>query len=326
MPIRIAVASQLGQRRTTPAPRYARWAASGCSSPQAWQTRAMAVGSTARISPRRPATPLPSRCRSVISSSRGAEALGVDLAPVVAELDQQVGDLLDEPGGAADEAARARARRRPDLGEQLAIDAPRRPGPAIRRRAGEGPGHVEARARLEPLELVAEERVGVAARRDEQVRLDVAAGGGGGAQHGHQGRDARAAGDEEDRPAVRGLPAEVAADRAANLELVARPDLLDQVRRDLAVVDELDGDLQRVELGRRGDRVRALRLVAVLGGQPDVAVLPRPGARPVGDVERQGARPRRLGDDLAPRRGAPGEPPGQSPQYRCSRHGSPWLW
>ena len=44
---------------------------------------AQQVVSSARTSASRPATPLPSMCRSVISSSRGSEALGVDGARVV---------------------------------------------------------------------------------------------------------------------------------------------------------------------------------------------------------------------------------------------------
>ena len=73
--------------------------------------------------------------------------------------------------------------------------------------------------------------------------------------------------------------------------------LLDEVRRHLAVVDALDGQLERVALGRRGDRVRALRLVAVLGGQPHVDVLAGAVPRPPGHVEHERARARRLGDD-----------------------------
>ena len=48
-------------------------------------------------------------------------------------------------------------------------------------------------------------------------------------------------------------------------------------------------------------------------------VLPGPMRGPVGNVEDDAIRPRRLVDELD--HGA--EPPGQSPEYRCSRHGSP---
>ena len=70
---------------------------------------------------------------------------------------------------------------------------------------------------------------------------------------------------------------------------------------------------------RGGDRVAALRLVAVLGGQADVEVLAGSVTGPAGDVEDDRPDARRFGhevDDL-------GDEPGQSPQYRCSSHGSP---
>ena len=73
--------------------------------------------------------------------------------------------------------------------------------------------------------------------------------------------------------------------------------------------------------GRR-NRVAALRLVAVLGGQADVDVLAGPVARPARDVEHEARDPRRLRHALDELREEP--PKGsQSPQYRCSRHGSP---
>ena len=55
------------------------------------------------------------------------------------------------------------------------------------------------------------------------------------AQHRHERHEAGAAGDEQERPAVLDAPREVAADRAADLELVADDELLDEVRGDLAV-------------------------------------------------------------------------------------------
>jgi hypothetical protein len=91
----------------------------------------------------------------------------------------------------------------------------------------------------------------------------------------------------------------VAADRAAQLEAVARAQLLDQVGRHLAVVDQLDGQLERAALRRRRDRVRALRLVAVLRGQPDVDVLARAVPGPLRHVEHERPRARRLHDELA---------------------------
>jgi hypothetical protein len=46
-----------------------------------------------------------------------------------------------------------------------------------------------------------------------------------------QRRDSGAAGEEQKRSAERGLPDEVAAEGTAQLQLVARPKLVDQIRR-----------------------------------------------------------------------------------------------
>src|SRR5207248_4651753 len=97
-----ATLPQPGQRSTVPAPAYARCAPIGCSSPQPSHTRRAVVISTAKTSCSSPATPFPSVCRSSISASSGSEAFGVDVARVVAQLDQQPRGLLDERGRAAD--------------------------------------------------------------------------------------------------------------------------------------------------------------------------------------------------------------------------------
>ena len=67
--------------------------------------------------------------------SRAAEALGPHQGGVVAEREEQGGGGLDERGRAADEHVRAGARARARLGEQVAVDAPRRAIPARRLRA-----------------------------------------------------------------------------------------------------------------------------------------------------------------------------------------------
>ena len=139
------------------------------------------------------------------------------------------------------------------------------------------------------------------------------------AEHRPERHDARAAPDEEERPVEGLLPDEVAADRAAQLELVARPQLVDEVGRDLAVVEPLDRQDEIAVLGRRGDRVAPLRPIAVLGGQADVDVLSGSMPRPVRRVEDDALRARRLVDPLDHGR----ELPAQSPAYRCSCHGSP---
>jgi hypothetical protein len=157
-------------------------------------------------------------------------------------------------------------------------------------------------------------------REEKSRRADVAAGGGAGADHRHQRHDARASAGEQQRPALRRLPDEPAADGAAELDPVARPELVRQVGRDHAVPQTLDGQLDAGAVGHRCDRVAALRLIAVLGGEADVDVLPRPMSGPAGHVEGDRPDARRLGDDVDDLRDPPVH---QSPQYRCSRHGSP---
>ena len=64
---------------------------------------------------------------------------------------------------------------------------------------------------------------------------------------------------QEQRTAIGDLPHEMAADRSAQLDIVAdRGDLVEE-GRDLAVVETLDGELdQGLGLGRRGDGIAAL--------------------------------------------------------------------
>ena len=118
-----------------------------------------------------------------------------------------------------------------------------------------------------------------------------------------------------------GVPYEPSTDRTAKLKLIPDSEFVGEVRRHLAVWQTLDDELD-VLLFRRGrDRVAALRGVAVLSRQSDVEMLPRQVAVPGGHVEDEPVRAGALtliGDDA-------GQLPGQSPAYRCSRHGSPSL-
>src|SRR5215471_1455781 len=82
------------------------------------------------------------------------------------------------------------------------------------------------------------------------------------------------AGDEQQRPARSDGPGEVAADRPAQLEPVARPGLVDEPGRHLPALEPLDREREPQRLGRGGDRVAPLGLVAVIRGEPDIDVLP----------------------------------------------------
>jgi len=137
-------------------------------------------------------------------------------------------------------------------------------------------------------------------------------------KHRPQRHDAGPAGNQEQWAAERLLPNEIAADRAAQLELVSRPERR-QVRRNFPVVEPLNGDHEVLVLRRRRDRVAALRLVAVRGREPHVHVLTGKVPRPVGGIEHETRRACGLRDGFD----HSSELPIQSPAYRCSFHGSP---
>jgi hypothetical protein len=90
---------------------------------------------------------------------------------------------------------------------------------------------------------------------------------------------------------------------------------------DLAVGQPLHRQCHMAVFRRRGNRVAALSLVSVFGGQTHIDVLTGAVAGPLGNIEGDAANPGGLIDqldDLA-------ELPVQSPEYRCSRHGSPYM-
>src|SRR3954452_5233182 len=158
--MRSARSPQVGQRRTTPAPRKSRWAPTGLCPPQVPQPRSTMVISRPTISPSSPAIALPSSqvasVSTLISSSRRSEALGADRARVVAGRDEQVGGALDERGRPAHEDARPVLRARPDRLDHRGIDAPAEAGPAGRLLARQGEAQLHAG---QVLELVAVEHV-----------------------------------------------------------------------------------------------------------------------------------------------------------------------
>src|SRR5207253_2699079 len=84
-------------------------------------------------------------------------------------------------------------------------------------------------------------------------------------------------------------------DRPTHLERIALTSLVDEVGRDLAVLEPLDGDCEL--LARRGgDRVAALSLVAVVGRQAHVEMLAGAVTEPTLGVEQERPDPRRLLD------------------------------
>ena len=105
------------------------------------------------------------------------------------------------------------------------------------------------------------------------------------ANHGHEGHQARAPADEQQRSTITNVPGEVATDRTSELEGVASLELVGQVRGDLAVVDALDGQGDGSVTGRRGDGVGPLGLVAVFSREADVDVHAGHVPRPPGHLE-----------------------------------------
>ena len=148
-------------------------------------------------------------------------------------------------------------------------------------------------ARSDRVQLVAVEHVLPRARGEQEVGGHRGVGRGVGAEHRHQRDEARASADQEQRLRRSSRrPDEVPPDRAAELEDVADLGLAHEPRGDLAVVDQLDRQAREAAGGRGREGVRALRLVAVLGGQADIDVLAGDVAGPAVDVqlERPGAR------------------------------------
>lgn len=110
--------------------------------------------------------------------------------------------------------------------------------------------------------------IGRGTRRVEQTDRDVTATAAvpqDSPEQNHPGT----ADDQQQLSAVAGVPHEPAADRAAELQLIARTQFPGQVGGDLAVVEPFDRDRYRLASGP-GDGVGPFRGVAAAGGPPDV--------------------------------------------------------
>src|SRR5262249_4188701 len=91
----------------------------------------------------------------------------------------------------------------------------------------------------------------------------------------------------------------------AHLQLVAGFDHGGEVRRYLTLVDANNGQLDALGPRPGRDRVAPLGRVPVLGGQPNVDVLPGPVPWPVEHLQTQTDRNRGLGNGLRDRRNEP---------------------
>jgi hypothetical protein len=99
------------------------------------------------------------------------------------------------------------------------------------------------------------------------------------------GTTPRPARDQQERAAEGFLPDEIAADRATELQRVPGVELVGEIGRHFPVLEPLDGEHEVGVFGSRGDRVAALRLVTVLGGETHIDVLSGPMPVPVRQSE-----------------------------------------
>ena len=156
-------------------------------------------------------------------------------------------------------------------------------------------------------QLVAEDHVVEHSRGIDEDHPDLRRNDRAVAEHRDQRHDAGAASDEKDRATVVTAPVEVAADRAAHLDGVAGLDDLVEERRDLAVVELLDDELDRVAARCRADRIAALCLVPVRRGEADVDMLARNEPAPLRRLQKEALYRRCLRDDGGYRRLLPGD-------------------
>jgi hypothetical protein len=198
--------------------------------------------------------------------------------------------MLHEGSGTADENEWVRGRRWTDSAQHLCVDTPPIATPVLWLRAGQGGVDVNALPSIGGHELLVVENALPGSAGEEQPRVNRSAVGEQVANHRHQRHEARATGDQQQRSALLQTPGEMPADPAADLELIAAAQLARQIGRDLAILDQLDRQCESGFLRGGGDRVGALRLIAVLGGEADVDVLAGEVSGPFGDIE--GDRPR----------------------------------
>jgi hypothetical protein len=71
---------------------------------------------------------------------------------------------------------------------------------------------------------------------------------------------------------------------ASQFESVTGTKIANEIWRDLAIGHLLYRQSEQFILGRRGDRIAALRLVTVFGREPDIDMLPRLVFLPTGYV------------------------------------------
>src|SRR6185437_2461063 len=226
----------------------------------------------------------------------GAKALGANEQRIVAGFHEERRHRLHERRWTADEHMRHLRSGPAHLAQHRGVNAAIIAGPPRGRRPCERKRDLDVRVRGELLELRAVDEVIPRACRIEEPHRYARAIRGARVrvmpQHRHERHDAGPAGHEEERAALRKIPHEVAADRPAQLEPVAHLKHIAQIWRHLGVVETLDGERDVRVLGRRGNGVRALRLIAILADEAHVHVLAGAVTGPVWNIEHERARAR----------------------------------
>jgi hypothetical protein len=80
--------------------------------------------------------------------------------------------------------------------------------------------------------------------------------------------------------------------------LVAGAKLVSEIWRNLSIIHALHGQAEQLIFGRRGNRIAALRLVAVCGRETDIGMLARQVSLPIGYVQHQAPYPIRFDEDF----------------------------
>src|ERR671918_1546112 len=265
--------------------------------PQLAHVPVAVVISVPKTATRVPAIAFPSSA-SMWLASGGAESLGPDAGRFVAEGDEGARGGLHEGRRATYVDERALARRPVDLVEEFLVDPAAVSAPSLRLLACEREADVDRAACRDCHQLVTvdhlRERAGRVQEPDRHRALHHPVV----TQDRPERHDAGAAGEELKWSAEGGLPDEVATDGAAQLQAVPDTKLIHEVRRDLAVVEPFDRDHDAGILGRRGNRVAALSLIAVLRREPHVDVLARTMPGPARQLARDAFRSGGLFDEL----------------------------
>src|SRR5262249_19741975 len=129
--------------------------------------------------------------------------------------------------------------------------------------------------------------------------------------------------DELDRLSLFGAPNKPAADRPLHLEAVSEADDLGEIGRYFTVRQPFDGNLNApVGVGRRSQGIGPDSRVSILSRQAHIHVLAGQVTRPVRNFEGNSPGGRSF---VVESNDSSHAPHYLSPEYRCSRQGSPYM-